>query len=161
ERDGRVRVLASARADDDRTPPNALQRIDHGAHAAILSLLAFAMLIVSLDQYVVVVALPTIARALGYSQRTLQAGVGAYGGGAGGEGRRGGGVGRFAAAGRPGFWLARAPAGSGVGSRAVCGRLARRRPGAGSRGTAGRSRGSGVGGRVGVSRHACADQHHV
>jgi EmrB/QacA subfamily drug resistance transporter len=51
---------------------------DHGRHAAILALLAFAMLIVSLDQYIVVVALPAIARALGYSQQTLQAVISAY-----------------------------------------------------------------------------------
>jgi EmrB/QacA subfamily drug resistance transporter len=43
-----------------------------------LALLAFAMLIVSLDQYIVVVALPAIARALGYSQHTLQAVISAY-----------------------------------------------------------------------------------
>ncbi|MBV9309569.1 MAG: MFS transporter [Solirubrobacterales bacterium] len=49
-----------------------------GRHAAILSLLAFAMLIVSLDQYIVVVALPAIARALGYTQHTLQAVISAY-----------------------------------------------------------------------------------
>src|SRR5262249_19225716 len=34
---------------------------------ATLALLSFAMLIVSLDQYIVVVALPSIGRALGYS----------------------------------------------------------------------------------------------
>ena len=37
----------------------------------ILALLSFAMLIVSLDQYIVVVALPEIARDLGYSPQTL------------------------------------------------------------------------------------------
>jgi MFS family permease len=36
------------------------------------------MLIVSLDQYIVVVALPAIARALGYTQHTLQAVISAY-----------------------------------------------------------------------------------
>src|SRR5262245_20274326 len=46
--------------------------------AATLALLAFAMLIVSLDQYIVVVALPEIGRALGYSTRTLQAVISAY-----------------------------------------------------------------------------------
>ena len=46
--------------------------------AAILALLAFAMLIVSLDQYIVVVALPEIGRALGYSAQTLQAVISAY-----------------------------------------------------------------------------------
>ena len=46
--------------------------------AAILALLSFAMLIVSLDQYIVVVALPDIARDLGYSPQTLQAVISAY-----------------------------------------------------------------------------------
>jgi MFS family permease len=43
-----------------------------------LALLSFAMLIVSLDQYIVVVALPDIARDLGYSARTLQSVISAY-----------------------------------------------------------------------------------
>jgi MFS family permease len=46
--------------------------------AAALALLAFAMLIVSLDQYIVVVALPAIARGLGFSAQTLQAVISAY-----------------------------------------------------------------------------------
>ena len=45
---------------------------------AVLALLAFAMLIVSLDQYIVVVALPEIGRALGLSARTLQGVISAY-----------------------------------------------------------------------------------
>ena len=45
---------------------------------AILALLSFAMLIVSLDQYIVVVALPEIGRGLGYSTQTLQAVISAY-----------------------------------------------------------------------------------
>ncbi|MFD4241743.1 MFS transporter [Streptomyces sp. NPDC058525] len=45
---------------------------------AMLGLLSFAMLIVSLDQYIVVVALPDIARDLGYSARTLQSVISAY-----------------------------------------------------------------------------------
>ena len=49
-----------------------------GRRAAALALLSFAMLIVSLDQYIVVVALPEIARDLGYSAQTLQAVVSAY-----------------------------------------------------------------------------------
>jgi MFS family permease len=44
----------------------------------ILALLSFAMLIVSLDQYIVVVALPDIGRALGYSAQTLQSVISAY-----------------------------------------------------------------------------------
>jgi MFS family permease len=47
-------------------------------HGAILALLSFSMLIVSLDQYIVVVALPDIGRELGYSAQTLQSVVGAY-----------------------------------------------------------------------------------
>jgi MFS family permease len=45
---------------------------------ATLVLLGFAMLVVSLDQYIVVVALPEIGRALGFSAQTLQAVIGAY-----------------------------------------------------------------------------------
>ncbi|WP_151478840.1 MFS transporter, partial [Streptomyces albicerus] len=44
----------------------------------MLALLSFAMLIVSLDQYIVVVALPDIARDLGYSAKTLQSVISAY-----------------------------------------------------------------------------------
>lgn len=47
-------------------------------NAAVLALLSFAMLIVSLDQYIVVVALPDIGRDLGYSPQTLQAVISAY-----------------------------------------------------------------------------------
>ena len=43
-----------------------------------MSLLAFAMLLVSLDQYIVVVALPEIGRGLGFSAQTLQAVISAY-----------------------------------------------------------------------------------
>ena len=52
----------------------------HGAPARARrsALLAFAMLIVSLDQYIVVVALPEIGRDLGYSAQTLQAVISAY-----------------------------------------------------------------------------------
>ncbi|WP_433718404.1 MFS transporter [Actinoplanes sp. CA-051413] len=49
-----------------------------GRRRAALALLAFAMLIVSLDQYIVVVALPDIRRDLGFSAQTLQAVVTAY-----------------------------------------------------------------------------------
>ena len=55
----------------------ALRRPGVGSRA-ILALLAFAMLIVSLDQYIVVVALPDIGRGLGYSAQTLQAVISAY-----------------------------------------------------------------------------------
>lgn len=47
-------------------------------NAAMLGLLSFAMLIVSLDQYIVVVALPDIGRDLGYSAQTLQSVISAY-----------------------------------------------------------------------------------
>jgi MFS family permease len=50
----------------------------HSRQTATLALLAFAMLIVSLDQYIVVVALPEIGRDLGYSAQTLQSVVSAY-----------------------------------------------------------------------------------
>uniref|UniRef100_UPI003F49A678 MFS transporter n=1 Tax=Actinomadura sp. CA-154981 TaxID=3240037 RepID=UPI003F49A678 len=43
-----------------------------------LALLSLAMLIVSLDQYIVVVALPDIASDLGYSAQTLQSVISAY-----------------------------------------------------------------------------------
>ena len=45
---------------------------------ATLALLSCAMLIVSLDQYIVVVALPDIGRDLGYSSQTLQSVISAY-----------------------------------------------------------------------------------
>ena len=44
----------------------------------LLFLVSFAMLIVSLDQYIVVVALPDIGRALGYTAQNLQLVVSAY-----------------------------------------------------------------------------------
>jgi len=55
---------------DGATPPD--------RRTATLALLAFAMLIVSLDQYIVVVALPEIGRELGYSAQTLQSVITAY-----------------------------------------------------------------------------------
>ncbi len=60
----------------DGAPPH--ERSAGGGQAATLALLAFAMLIVSLDQYIVVVALPEIGRDLGYSGQTLQSVVSAY-----------------------------------------------------------------------------------
>src|SRR3954466_8807198 len=58
-----------SRPDSDRTR-------DGGIGA--LALLSLAMLIVSLDQYIVVVALPDIGRDLGYSAQTLQAVISVY-----------------------------------------------------------------------------------
>src|SRR5262245_49930100 len=58
-----------ARAQDDLTP---------NRNVGVLALLSFAMLIVSLDQYIVVVALPDMGRDLGYSAQTLQLVISAY-----------------------------------------------------------------------------------
>ncbi len=60
----------------DCAPP--LDDLARGRSAATLALLSFAMLIVSLDQYIVVVALPDIGRDLGYSAQTLQSVISAY-----------------------------------------------------------------------------------
>ena len=59
-------------------PASRFERFGGPAKAAALALLAFAMLIVSLDQYIVVVALPEIGRGLGFSAQTLQAVISAY-----------------------------------------------------------------------------------
>jgi len=48
------------------------------SNIAVLALLSFAMLIVSLDQYIVIVALPEIGRELGYSSQTLQSVISTY-----------------------------------------------------------------------------------
>jgi MFS family permease len=53
-------------------------RFSGDRQAATLALLAFAMLIVSLDQYIVVVALPEIGRELAFSAQTLQSVISAY-----------------------------------------------------------------------------------
>jgi MFS family permease len=58
--------------------PSAPGSLGWNRETATLALLSFAMLIVSLDQYIVVVALPDIARDLGYSARTLQSVISAY-----------------------------------------------------------------------------------
>ena len=55
-----------------RSPPRV------SAPTATLALVSFAMLIVSLDQYIVVVALPAIGRELAFSAHTLQSVVSAY-----------------------------------------------------------------------------------
>ena len=58
--------------------PFPVDRLGGDRRGAALALLAFAMLIVSLDQYIVVVALPEIGRELGYSAQTLQSVISAY-----------------------------------------------------------------------------------
>lgn len=69
-----MRIDSAALQDCAPLQPDALSR----RKVAALALLSFGMLIVSLDQYIVVVALPEIARDLGYSAQTLQAVVSAY-----------------------------------------------------------------------------------
>jgi len=54
------------------------QGLGWNRRSAALALLSFAMLTVSLDQYIVVVALPEIGRELGYSAQTLQSVISAY-----------------------------------------------------------------------------------
>jgi Major Facilitator Superfamily/Nuclease-related domain len=61
-----------------RTKAPSQDRLGRNRQAATLALLAFAMLIVSLDQYIVVVALPEIGRELGYSAQILQSVISAY-----------------------------------------------------------------------------------
>jgi MFS family permease len=58
--------------------PGADEGLGFNRKAAALALLSFAMLTVSLDQYIVVVALPEIGRELGYSAQTLQSVISAY-----------------------------------------------------------------------------------
>jgi MFS family permease len=58
--------------------PAAPSSLGWNRETAALAVLSFAMLIVSLDQYIVVVALPGIARDLGYSARTLQSVISTY-----------------------------------------------------------------------------------
>jgi len=70
-----VRITCVPRPDDLARRPCDLARDRRGTTLALLS---FAMLIVSLDQYIVVVALPDIGRDLGYSAQTLQAVISAY-----------------------------------------------------------------------------------
>lgn len=70
--------LGAAHAEWNYTMSQAAQPSTKDRRGAILILLSFAMLLVSLDQYIVVVALPEIARDLGYSAQTLQSVVSAY-----------------------------------------------------------------------------------
>ena len=70
-----MRITCVPRPDDLARRPCDLARDRRGTTLALLS---FAMLIVSLDQYIVVVALPDIGRDLGYSAQTLQAVISAY-----------------------------------------------------------------------------------
>jgi MFS family permease len=64
-------VMSSVRA-------SGFERFGGPEKAAALALLAAAMLIVSLDQYIVVVALPAIGRGLDFSPQTLQEVISAY-----------------------------------------------------------------------------------
>ncbi|MFE9929792.1 MFS transporter [Streptomyces sp. NPDC005533] len=59
-------------------PSSAPGGLGRNRETATLVLLSFAMLIVSLDQYIVVVALPDIAADLGYSAQTLQSVISVY-----------------------------------------------------------------------------------
>ncbi len=72
--------MTSAVAGVSASPNESPRRHGLGANrrTATLALLAFAMLIVSLDQYIVVVALPEIGHDLGFSEQTLQAVISAY-----------------------------------------------------------------------------------
>jgi hypothetical protein len=70
-------VAESVLTRERQTGPR-LERFGGTRKAAALALLAFAMLIVSLDQYIVVVALPEIGRGLDFSAQTLQAVISAY-----------------------------------------------------------------------------------
>lgn len=58
--------------------PPVSRRLAWSRGAATLALLSFAMMIVSLDQYIVVVALPDMGRDLGYSAQTLQSVISVY-----------------------------------------------------------------------------------
>jgi MFS family permease len=58
--------------------PGADEGLGWNRKSAALALLSFAMLTVSLDQYIVVVAPPEIGRELGYSAQTLQSVISAY-----------------------------------------------------------------------------------
>jgi EmrB/QacA subfamily drug resistance transporter len=58
--------------------PSPRDRPGGDRRTATLALLAFAMLIVSLDQYIVIVALPEIGRELRYSAQSLQSVISAY-----------------------------------------------------------------------------------
>lgn len=73
-----MRINCVPSPEPEPTPAPAPAPDDRGRRATVLALLSFAMLIVSLDQYIVVVALPDIGRDLGYSAQTLQAVVSAY-----------------------------------------------------------------------------------
>jgi MFS family permease len=68
----------SERAERLSSFSDAPARLSGNRQAATLALLAFAMLIVSLDQYIVVVALPEIGRELDFSAQTLQSVISAY-----------------------------------------------------------------------------------
>src|SRR5262249_23007325 len=74
----RKAIAIAARFDESLGQEHSHAELGSGRRAAMLALLAFAMLIVSLDQYIVVVALPEIGHDLGFSDQTLQAVISAY-----------------------------------------------------------------------------------
>jgi EmrB/QacA subfamily drug resistance transporter len=71
-------AVAAAQLGDPIGRPPSHAGPEAGRRAATLGLLAFTMLIVSLDQYIVVVALPEIGQDLGFSDQTLQTVISAY-----------------------------------------------------------------------------------
>src|SRR5262249_58916968 len=86
--DGHDVHAARLKAHDSHQRPSASRleaavardRRARGGKVATLALLAFAMLTTSLDQYNVVVALPSIGRGLDFSAQTLQWVISAYAG---------------------------------------------------------------------------------
>ena len=109
------------------------------------------MLIVSLDQYIVVVALPEIGRELGFSAQTLQSVISAYAVASAGFLLLGGRAADLL--GRRRVFVA--------GPRALRRRLARRRARADARDPARRPRGAGARRSARLPRHPVARQHHV
>jgi MFS family permease len=71
-------VASSSTIRASRLVPADLRRHAPRGHHTSLAVLSLAMLVGSLDQYIVVVALPEIGRDLGFSEHTLQSVVGTY-----------------------------------------------------------------------------------
>ena len=130
---------------------SARERSRSDRRTATLALLAFAMLIVSLDQYIVVVALPEIGRDSGLFGPHAAVGYQRL--------RRG--IRRLPVARRSRRRPARTPAGLRVGPRALRRRFARRRARADARDPARRPCCARARRGAGLSRHPGADQHDV